>query len=88
VYRHEPLAYLVADISRYFEEPIEVDASVRDLQFTGLVYESQVKKFLQDLEIIFPVTVARVDGNHIMIRSRGATDPQPPQSSPTPDARE
>jgi transmembrane sensor len=88
VYRHEPLAYLVADIGRYFEEPIEVDTSVRDLQFTGLVYESQVKKFLQDLEIIFPVTVARVDGNRILIRSRAATDPQPPQSTPTPDARE
>lgn len=89
VYRHEPLAYLVADISRYFEEPIEVDPSVRDLQFTGLVYESQVKKTLQDLEIIFQVSVVHVDGNRILIRPRGATDPQPPQqNTPTPDARE
>jgi transmembrane sensor len=88
VYRHEPLAYLVADIGRYFEEPIEVDPSVRDLQFTGLVYESQVKKFLQDLEIIFPVKVSRIDGNRILIRSRNAADSGPPQSSPTPDFQE
>lgn len=88
VYRHEPLAYLVADIGRYFDEPIEVDPSVGALQFTGLVYESQVKKTLQDLEIIFPVTVARVDGNHILIRSRTATDPRPSRGTPTPDARE
>jgi transmembrane sensor len=88
VYRHEPLAYLVADIGRYFEEPIEVDPSVGDLQFTGLVYESQVKKFLQDLEIIFPVKVSRTDGNRIVIRSRNAADPPPPSASPTPDTPE
>ncbi len=88
VYRHEPLAYLVADIGRYFEEPIEVDPSVAELQFTGLVYESQVKKFLQDLEIIFPVTVARTDGNHIVIRARGDTESGPPPGTPTPDSTE
>ncbi len=85
VYRHEPLAYLVADIGRYFEEPIEVDPSVGSLQFTGLVYESQVKKFLQDLEIIFPVTVSHGDGNRILIRSRSVTDPQPSHGIQTPD---
>jgi len=84
VYRHEPLAYLVADISRYFEEPIEVDRDVGELQFTGLVYESQVKKFLQDLEIIFPVKVSRTDDNHILIEPRGAAD-RPPQPTQTPD---
>ncbi len=88
VYRHEPLAYLVADISRYFEEPIEVDRQVGELQFTGLVYESQVKKFLQDLEIIFPVKVARTGDNRILIEPRAATDRQDSresQDSQTPD---
>jgi transmembrane sensor len=84
VYRHEPLAYLVADISRYFDEPIEVDHDVGELQFTGLVYESQVKKFLQDLEIIFPVTVARTEDNHIVIHARDAADGAP-ADAPTPD---
>jgi transmembrane sensor len=87
VYRHEPLAYLVADISRYFDEPIEVDHDVGELQFTGLVYESQVKKFLQDLEIIFPVKVARTQDNHIVIRSRDATDGETAEV-PTPDIQE
>jgi transmembrane sensor len=81
VYRHEPLAYLVADIGRYFEEPIEVDRDVGELQFTGLVYESQVKKFLADLEIIFPVKVSRTDGNRIRIEPRTAVD----HDAPTPD---
>jgi transmembrane sensor len=88
VYRHEPLAYLVADISRYFDEPIEVDHDVGELQFTGLVYESQVKKFLQDLEIIFPVKVARTEDNHIVIHARDAADDPPPGSVQTPDIPE
>lgn len=84
VYRHEPLEYLVADISRYFDEPIEVDHDVGELQFTGLVYESQVKKFLQDLEIIFPVTVSRTEDNHIVIHARDAAEGAPAEV-PTPD---
>jgi transmembrane sensor len=87
VYRHEPLAYLVADISRYFDEPIEVDHDVGDLQFTGLVYESQVKKFLQDLEIIFPVSVQRTPDHHIVIHSRDVADGAP-ADVPTPDFQE
>lgn len=87
VYRHEPLAYLVADISRYFDEPIEVDHDVGELQFTGLVYESQVKKFLQDLEIIFPVKVARTEDNHIVIHARDAADGETTEV-PTPDSQE
>jgi len=73
-YHHEPLKYLIADINRYVEEPIEMDADVGKLQFSGLVYESQVKKFLQDLEIIFPVKVTRTEQNHILIQSRDAAD--------------
>jgi transmembrane sensor len=90
VYRHEPLAYLVADISRYFDESIEVDHDVGELQFTGLVYESQVKKFLQDLEIIFPVKVARTDDSHIVIHARDAADGTSEGSADvqTPDTRE
>ena len=73
-YHHEPLEYLIADISRYVDEPIETDPEVRKLQFSGLVYESQVKKFLQDLEIIFPVKVTRTEQNHILIQPRDAAD--------------
>jgi transmembrane sensor len=83
VYRHEPLAYLIADIGRYFEEPIEVSPDVGELQFTGLVYESQVKKFLEDLEIIFPVKVTRTADNHIVIQARdgaGSADVQTPDT--------
>ena len=88
VYRHEPLAYLVADIGRYFDEPIEVDHDVGDLQFTGLVYESQVKKFLQDLEIIFPVKVVHTDENRIVIRARDAAEGSATPEIQTPDTRE
>jgi transmembrane sensor len=88
VYRHEPLSYLVADIGRYFEEPIEVDRQVGDLQFTGLVYESQVKKFLQDLEVIFPVKVVRTESNHILIEPRDPAAANAPGSNTTPDADE
>jgi len=81
-YHHEPLKYLIADINRYVEEPIEMDADVGKLQFSGLVYESQVKKFLQDLEIIFPVKVTRTEQNHILIQSRDAADSGKPDGAP------
>ena len=61
----QPLAYLVADINRYVDEPIEMSPEIGELQFSGLVYESQVKTFLQDLEIIFPVKVTRTAQNHM-----------------------
>jgi transmembrane sensor len=73
-YHHEPLRYLIADINRYVDETIDLEGDVGKLQFSGLVYESQVKKFLQDLEIIFPVKVTRTEQNHILIRSRDAAD--------------
>ena len=73
-YHHEPLRYLIADINRYVDETIDLDGDVGKLQFSGLVYESQVKKFLQDLEIIFPVKVTRTEQNHILIRPRDAAD--------------
>jgi transmembrane sensor len=81
-YHHEPLAYLIADINRYVDEPIEMDPSVGELQFSGLVYESQVKTFLQDLEIIFPVKVSRTAQNHILIQARDAVEPKKLEGSP------
>jgi transmembrane sensor len=81
-YHHEPLAYLIADINRYVEEPIEMDPEVGELQFSGLVYESQVKTFLQDLEIIFPVKVSRTAQNHILIQARDPVEPKKLDGSP------
>jgi transmembrane sensor len=81
-YHHEPLSYLIADINRYVEEPIEMDPEVGELQFSGLVYESQVKTFLQDLEIIFPVKVTRTAQNHILIQPRAATESGKSGASP------
>ena len=81
-YHHEPLSYLIADINRYVEEPIEMDPEVGDLQFSGLVYESQVKTFLQDLEIIFPVKVSRTAQNHILIQPRAAAESGQSDASP------
>jgi transmembrane sensor len=81
-YHHEPLSYLIADINRYVEEPIEMDPEVGELQFSGLVYESQVKTFLQDLEIIFPVKVTRTAQNHILIQPRDATESGKLNASP------
>ena len=81
-YHHEPLAYLIADINRYVEEPIEMDPDVGELQFSGLVYESQVKTFLQDLEIIFPVKVSRTAQNHILIQARDGVESKKLDGSP------
>jgi len=76
-YRHEPLAYVVADIERYFGKRIIIqDESVGRLQFTGRVYESQVTDWIQALETIFPVRVSQSDPEEIII-----------QAAPTPTPR-
>lgn len=67
-YRHEPLAYVVADIERYFGKKIVIrDEAVGRLQFTGRVYESQVADWIQALETIFPVRVSQTDKEDIVI---------------------
>lgn len=69
-YRHEPLAYVVADIERYFGKRIVIrDEAVGRLQFTGRVYESQVADWLQALQTIFPVEVSQPDGEQIVIQA-------------------
>lgn len=69
-YRKEPLAYVVADINRYFGKRIVIsDPALGELQFTGRVYESQVTDWLHALETIFPVSVHQPDGDNVVIAS-------------------
>jgi transmembrane sensor len=73
-YRHEPLAYVVTDINRYFGKHIEVSGTgIGDLQFTGRVYESEIDEWLRALETIFPVEVVQGTHGQVVIQNRDAS---------------
>jgi transmembrane sensor len=67
VYRDEPLRDVLADIGRYTDHPIIVDAAVPVApHFTGAVFKDSVVEWLESLPNAFPVTV-KTDGERIVI---------------------
>ncbi len=69
-YTWEPLRYVVADLGRYSEVPIEIAGErTGELPVTGTVLESDLRGWLQGLEQAIPVTVTFSE-ERITIRAR------------------
>lgn len=72
-YVDEPLAAVVADLSRYSTRRIIVrDASVANLRVTGVVFLDNINGWLASLEATFPVSVASEGNGTARIESRGS----------------
>lgn len=69
VYRNEPLRYVVADISRYTSERIELDASAANIHFSGAVFKSDIEEWIEALSTVAPVDVTR-HGAGVVISAR------------------
>lgn len=70
-YVDEPLAGVVADLSRYSARRIIVnDPGVANLRVTGIVFIDNVDNWLASLEATFPVRVARDDNGTVLIERR------------------
>jgi transmembrane sensor len=72
-YRNEPLAYVVADMNRYFRKKIVLtDAAVGEVLITGRVKEGRVMDWLHALETMFPIKVSEAESGEIVISRAGA----------------
>lgn len=70
VYRDEPLRDVVMDVVRYSGKLIELpDPAIGDLHYSGIVYESAVKEWIDALPESFPVTIVS-EGNRVTIKAR------------------
>ena len=81
-YMDEPLAGVVADLSRYSTRRIVVgDAKVADLRVTGVVFLDNINGWLASLESTFRVNVATEGDGTVLIEARerrNSISAQPP----------
>ncbi|MGQ0835683.1 MAG: FecR family protein [Gammaproteobacteria bacterium] len=71
-YFSEPLASVVADVSRYTARRIELgDPELAALTFTGTVFTDSIDDWLEAVETTFPLRVIRRD-DHVMLLRRPA----------------
>lgn len=71
-YRHMPLRYVFADVSRYSDKRFVVaDDAAGDVPFTGIIWLDQVPAFLDVLQSVYPVEIIQ-SADAVAIRSRRA----------------
>jgi ferric-dicitrate binding protein FerR (iron transport regulator) len=70
-YRNEPLRYVLADVARYTEQPIEIaDAATGDLKFTGTLILQNSGAWLKGLSIALPVTTGVREDGTLLVKLR------------------
>lgn len=69
-YREEPLKYVLADLDRYTDRPIELaDAQAGELQFTGTLNLQNSEAWLRGLSVALPVSVTKLPDGALLVRS-------------------
>lgn len=69
-YRDEPLASVIADVTRYSEYDIVIaDSAVSELRVTGTVFTNDVESWLQSLEAALPVRAIRAPDGAVRLES-------------------
>lgn len=70
VFEDAPLRDVVGNIDRYWSQHILVSPRAGQLRFSGVIYEDQVRYWLNGLRRIFPVTVEGRSGAEVCVHSR------------------
>lgn len=70
VFEDTPLRDVVGNIDRYWSQHILVSPRAGELRFSGLIYEDQVRYWLNGLRRIFPVTVQGRGGAEFCVHTR------------------
>jgi len=70
VFEDTPLRDVVGNIDRYWSQHILVSPRAGELRFSGLIYEDQVRYWLNGLRRIFPVTVQGRSGAEVCVHTR------------------
>jgi transmembrane sensor len=69
---HEPLNVVISDLNRYSRRKIELgDPALRDLRYTGTVFNNSLEDWLTAVENVFPVQVKHLDDNRIVLEPLG-----------------
>lgn len=79
VFDDVPLRYVIDNVDRYWSRRILVSPRAGELHFSGLIYENQIKGWLDGLRRIFPLAVS-VHASHICVHLRRPASP-PGQSA-------
>jgi transmembrane sensor len=67
-FKDEPLRLVVARVNRYSARQITItDPSIEDLRVTGVIYADRVDSWLDGLEQVLPVRVARTGSEQVAI---------------------
>lgn len=71
-YVGESLGRVIEDVNRYSDQDIYLDEEIRQVRFTGTVFQDSVDDWLAGLEIALPVNVDRNPDGSIFVRPDGA----------------
>jgi transmembrane sensor len=66
VYQDRPLGEVAADLGRYFQRPIHVDAAIVSMRFTGVLFIDDQEAMVRRLEKFLPIR-AEVSPNEIRL---------------------
>ena len=70
-YYGEPLSSVVADVSRYSNQPIELgDPQLAQLTFTGTVFTESVDDWLNAIQATFPIRAVTTDDHRVLLLRR------------------
>jgi transmembrane sensor len=70
-YYGEPLSSVVADVSRYSNQPIELgDPQLAQLTFTGTVFTESVDDWLNAIQATFPIRAVTMDDHRVLLLRR------------------
>ena len=70
-YYGEPLSSVVADVSRYSNQPIELgDLQLAQLTFTGTVFTESVDDWLNAIQATFPIRAVTTDDHRVLLLRR------------------
>jgi transmembrane sensor len=67
VYANQPLEFVAKDISRAFAEPVVVDASAKELTFSGVLALDDEGAVLHRLALFLPIAVHRESGHFELV---------------------
>ncbi len=72
-YMGEPLKFVIPDVARYTDRQIVItDPAVEEMLYTGSVMEDEVDDWLTSLGNIFPIDIARINENRVVLQARTA----------------
>ena len=72
---NQPLRYVIEAVNRYSSRHIVVSPAAGKLRFSGIVFDDEVGNWLQNLQLIFPITIEE-QGSNVRVEMHDSTQPR------------